>query len=982
MLYKKIGILIFTLLSLMAVNTAQATEDYLTTGQAYMFEGTISGLRMAYDTFERGMQDPVYPKSRELLFLHSVTRTAMLVFRADGGDVNSFQELAGTFGLEIMGDSLDPEFLELYYPRNERDRYEIPEGAPDGDGVKDLLNNWLAVEAGLIIDNLDQIYNTPEDKFVIYFEPAQTGMESTLAVGYGEVLVLKSILTAIRSHITAMPAYDLTVDNFDEIIQKIYADSFSVNDDLMGVNPNFFKLLPTENDPTIGKDALAQASADMIDAINLWIEAIEYIKSESINTPEPGVERFLYIEASDLGIVDSVLANLAKLRDSILNDTTGVYDLETAKIYNLYSPAFESGQLTLLYDMFNESTGEGTLEISGIDIPYLWEIADAYSYFDNPQNLTLILENITFYPWGTCWNSGYMDIYFNSDMTEITNAYFSYWGCSTGTIENIQGAFGYTQANEDMEFDANPIYGSSVRYPDPLSPQDMLPEFDQWNRPLPGTVAKGAGYDATLGGVLPGTTQKDWQMMGDLQPAGLVMIQELYPYQYGSYSSNEAYRSQSMNGSFIGFWFDEQVIFQDINDDVACDSTGNLDINCLYMGYYLYDLYGEIVFNDTADWNSPRAYEIILSYSPEVERIDGTLKIVIEVDEYGYINSQVYQWRSYSEESYWGMAETYCEAYATEQGLQFRIGTYSFPFLPGRFVTVNSYDRTNWMYEEADENSTHLRVGPLGTAQGSVKFAGSQDQPVFIEAYTDPYSPDESIVSSTMIFGTGEFTLEGIGLGWKGYVRAFTPVFGFENPFEINCFPLQDIVEMNQWKPAVTGLALNVGQPQMLEMGVPVTNDVPQDRYRQHVFSFEAVKGEFYNLRIDMYGIYGVNFILYGIDGDTQLLDEYPMNQDIPWQCIVGGTYFIELIMPEYIYDPSANYTISINTGDAFYQADIAGPQGIGVKDGRVDQYDLGALATYWLQTYYEIDIDKTDRIDLRDFAILADEWLSGVVLY
>ncbi len=968
MLYRKFGILILTAFVCLAnINTA-AAGDYMTTGQAYMFEGTISGLRLAYQTFDQGIKDPTYPKTRELRFLHSLTRTAMLFIRTDGGEIDSFLELGGRYDVELYGDSLDMSLLELYYPTNNRDAYQIPEGAPEADEVKELLNDWLVGEITEIINMLNLISNPAQNKFTIYFTPAQTGMESTLQVGYGEVLVLKGILIAIKSHLTAMPAYDLTVNNFDQIIKKFYADSFSVNEDMLDINPNLFKLLPTENDPTIGKDALAQAAADMIDAINYWLDAIEYIKAESAVPPATGVERFLSLDPGDFDTVDAVIANLTKLRNSVLNDTSAVYTLETAKTYNLYHPLFQSGQIVLNYDLFNAPVEGGSLVITTEMETSNWEITDAYNDYSDPLNLNLELERSPYY-----WEGAYMSIFFNSDKSEIIIANIFSWN-PTMTFEDIHGSLAQVQP-ETIEFDPNPIYGSTPRYPDPISPRDMLPEFDKWNAPLPGTVGKGAGYDATLGGVLPNITQHDWQVMGSLQPAGVVAIPELYPYQYGMYYANGMYYGM------IGFWFDDQIIFEDIADDVDCDSTGNLDIDRLYMGYYVNSLFGEITFNDKAPWSGRRVYEILLSYSPPSENLDGALELIIEVDETGNPMAQMYEYRSdYYGYGYLNPLPVMISAYTTQAGIQFKIDLMmgSLPFLPGRFVSIISGDNTDWMYKEADENLTHIQIGPFGSVSGNVTFDGEQGQTIFVQAYTDPQAPDESIVSSCTATSSGDFILEGIGLGWQGYIRALTPVFGFENPFELRCLALHDTVKIRQWKPELTGVNLDIKQPLNIEINDTMIGYVPFDDYSQHIFSFDAIEGAAYNMFFDGYNLFDCRTVLYGRDGDSNLIDWNSMGSNWQWQCPQSGKYFIDILRRQdsTITEPG-NYTFILSSEVIHYTADVAGPQGIGLKDGVVDYYDLNAICASWLLNVDVVDINKNSVVDCADFAILASQWLS-----
>jgi hypothetical protein len=62
---------------------------------------------------------------------------------------------------------------------------------------------------------------------------------------------------------------------------------------------------------------------------------------------------------------------------------------------------------------------------------------------------------------------------------------------------------------------------------------------------------------------------------------------------------------------------------------------------------------------------------------------------------------------------------------------------------------------------------------------------------------------------------------------------------------------------------------------------------------------------------------------------------------------------------------------------------DIAGPNGLGKLDGKVDFYDLGTLCDRWLdetsrdENYSWGDLDFSRMNDFRDFAVIANNWLK-----
>jgi len=87
-----------------------ATEpnDYIIPGKSYMCEGSLSGLRLAYQTFDAGLKDSSCSQcstNRELKFLHAVTKTAMLFIDInDYSTNNSVLELVQSFGVNVSGD--------------------------------------------------------------------------------------------------------------------------------------------------------------------------------------------------------------------------------------------------------------------------------------------------------------------------------------------------------------------------------------------------------------------------------------------------------------------------------------------------------------------------------------------------------------------------------------------------------------------------------------------------------------------------------------------------------------------------------------------------------------------------------------------------------------------------------------------------------------------------------------------------------------
>ncbi|MFI4912137.1 MAG: formylglycine-generating enzyme family protein [Sedimentisphaeraceae bacterium JB056] len=944
--------------------------DYIDDAKSSLSERTISGIRDAYESTHQALSDPQFPQTRELLFLNALSRTGMLFVRDDGGSMNSFLELIREYDLELSGDYTDTRMQRFIYPKNNRGRYEIPADAPDMQTVGDTLDSWLMPEIDAIIDVLDQIDSPEGDEFEVIFTPSQTGMMMNVRIGYGEVLILKGMLLFTKSSLNSPGAYDQQISNIDIIIEKLYADCFSINDDLLISNPDFLRLLPTSNDPANGKDVLAQAASDLIAAIGYTIDAMDYIINDDFYQPD--TQRFIYIAPEDIPLAQAAIGKLSQLRDSLSNDGLEFYDMETYRTYELSGGSFSIGTLFLEFDLIEQPIG-GYLSIQAPNLPPAWDVSDVYAYQSGVFELEL--EAVTPMYLG----GGYMIITLDNDKAVLTDGYVNYWGSTSGELYNISGMLGDVEA-EKLAFDPNPIYGSTPRYPDPLSLRDLLPEFDRTNAPLPDTVGAGLGNDATLGGALPDFTQQTWQMDYNLQPEGEFMIPELYAWQ----RIYESYYGYNMTA----FWFDKQIVFQDIAGDVDSDASGNLDIDRLYMAMSEGLFSGEIVFNDLEFEYYAREYEIIFSYTPGAEEVEGTIKIVLSVQGIDYIQMDVFEWNNDGCYGDWNMpAGGYYYAMFTERGLQFNIDLYDYcPMLIGKYVSVNSYEVSDFIREDGDINETHIRVGPLGNIYGNVAAEGfSSDTPIFVEAFTDICSPEDSRVSCTRIDQAGDFVLQGIGLGWKGYVRAFTPVFGFENPFELECLAIEDIVKVSQWQPQVFGVGLDLQYPQILMPGDCGIADLGGDMFAPAIFAFDAIAGMNYSFSMNIFNLGNMDIAIYAPDGDTEVFEfEYWYGEEFWWHAEMSGRYYIVVEQSYYDISMQDGYIeLCINSDLTHYYGDIASISGIGAKDGFVDIYDLHALTSCWLESctapqwciFADIDHDGNDNIG--DMSAMAGQWLD-----
>jgi hypothetical protein len=999
MLHKTILILSLLILILAtAQSVASEPNNYIIPGRALLFNGKLSGVRSAYQTFDNGLKDSACPQcksSRQLIFFRAVAGTAMLFARDDGGSINSVIELAKKFGIDTIGDYWSPFFepnsIEFKAQLNSHDNYQIPPDAPDLPGMRHILDDSLIPEIDKIIADLNSIGDQPGNRFKIYLQPGElriffpyySGMfdpESPdynpdsrflhpVEVDYGEVLLLKGILTALKGQLQAKTAYDIYIDANDMLIQKVYGKSFNINNDLFSPHPDLLKVLPTVNDSNNGAAILAKARQDLISGINYYLNAIDYIKNED-NPPgtDPQDDELLYIDPSDKKMCDTINARLITLRNSLSNDTVGTYPMRTTKIYHLHAPGFSTiWNLTLNYDILGLPSNEpGTFTASDSNsAPGPWKIGN----FDIDGNEILLeMEYDVPGQWGGALFTGTL----SADNNGISNGTFEYWGPDYGTIYNLSGTL-FNQEIEQKALDLNPIYGSTTRYPQPVNPRDLLPAFDEWNGPQPDTIGHGLNNDATMGGILPGITQYDWQTLFDLQPGGLFYLNEDYPWQLG-------------HDGWVALWLQDQLVFSDISGDTWNKNSPveDIDIDKLYLAYDDYYLNGLVTFYDLNTMPTDTrqvTYSLYLSYNSDSKDSLGSLWFWISINQYG-IGTSIYQMtNTYGFNNWESKGGFYGRL--TENGLEFSIPWDNISFLPGRFLTISS---EGWSWSgsngNGEDNNTHFKIGPVGSISGMVSLAGFSGQPILVQAYTDIEDPGNSVVASTLITEPGPYKLEGIGLGWDGYVRAFTPLFGFDNPFDLTAFDIETSVPVFLSQQNTVGINLVLHNPVLMQNGTWYNGEINAETRETDWYACDANAGRVYTFDLTKGTAQYACLALYGRDGYTQLQElAYWENQEIIWTCPVTGRYYVS-VTNGYDSPAGGTYQIRMTTPLNCPKADIAGPQGIGVQDCKVDCYDLAAFASLWLHTCsspswcYGADFNKSGSVNFTDLAILAKEWM------
>ena len=975
-----IGILLLSVLAGAAAGQGTA-RSYVESGREFLFQGTLSGIYAGAEILEEGYNDTTCADcrdDRELLLFYALSRITLWCVKEDGGAVDSGFELAAAAGAPVEGDILRE--ITMTEPEIAEDRYGRPALPDTMEGLLAALSRFAdetaVPEMEAVIALLDRITETPSDPFKVYITPLEMqGLFGSdvppytyaIEVDYGDVLLLKGTLSMIKAYLTMQRVYDVQVSQGALLKEKIHEGMFSIQNDLLLPHPDFLTLLPTANDPADGTAHLAAVRRDVTGGLGYYLDAVDYLLAESYAAGDGDLDHeLLAIDPTECYLAERIREQVDAMHASLAEDTPFAVERETRKTYYL------------------ENSQDFWIELQMVVSPYGFfeggeiRIGDNYVLLTFPEvEFELVGNRLYAYAYdGWSWNPadgpywGYFTGLMNEDRTRITEAEFEYWGRGQGRITNLSGWLRLWSQKFPFIVDLNPIFGGSERYPDPVSPRDLLCEFSDWNKPLEGSLVRGLDGDPTLGGILPETTELQLNAWVDPQPAGRLEWPLLAPWQ--------------MVAGRPAFWLDEQLVFTDRTGDVAESAAHypGLDIGSLYMGFGWTDLYGCLVLNDSpfiTGYKNYRVYTIYLSGSPVSHEAEGAVKIEILASGNDY-SGKCYVRNSSAGNPLWfyiGPISVWGEG----NRVNFRLPLYySIPVsLSGRYLSVDS----STSGYAADINHTGIQIGRTGSLSGEVVFDGYRGGPVFVRAFTDWAAPKSSVVAYTVLDGPGAFALGGIGLGQDVYLEAFCPLFGDYHPLDMDALKISTVKAVPMRSESIQGILLTLETPRVLTWNLWNYGELFDPSNIDDYFAFDAIAGATYVLAMNRPSNSPIGMTLLDRNGNGVLTNQaYWQTQRIDWKCPIDGRYYVRVFTPQVGYGGGV-YQIKMASNLTCPLADISGDQWPGVRDCVVDLYDFAMLAGHWIQGCAEPywcddgDYDRSGRVDTWDLAEMADAWLS-----
>ena len=323
MIMRRCIVIAFAAVLFLLIFGFNAYADLVSDGRVLLFnhsDPTYPGILSANQKFKDALS--INPNDPEANLFYAVTRVgAFALETGSGGSLETLRDVFEAFGMTRNSN----DYLELGPPYDMPP--ELPGNSPSGEAIRQFLAGPYMALLNEALVNLAAVPSS----FQTILTPDEIG-EETVEVDYGDVLMYKAILNANRFLVLALCSYNLNVD-IDSAVNKLINDQLSINTDLLTPYPEFLKLLSG------GGTTLANAKTALLETINNYLDASNFIRSESDNQTDD----LIAIDSEDAGDEALFRQNLNELKASLTGGgTANLTDNENNLSLNL-NPFFGSG---------------------------------------------------------------------------------------------------------------------------------------------------------------------------------------------------------------------------------------------------------------------------------------------------------------------------------------------------------------------------------------------------------------------------------------------------------------------------------------------------------------------------------------------------------------------------------------------------------------------------------------------------------------
>ena len=272
--YRKIifaGLILFALL--MPLTAFAATADSLVQEGRALLEQ--QKLVEANAKFKQALDADAF--HQEANFFYAVTRLLNAVEvnqnGPNSGKMDSIKELLDKFGISQQGRTIYNWTAD--FKRDAEDDVILPSTTPKSADIQAFVLNYVLPEIDGSLANLSKIGTD----FNTYITPAMSGqtdsglvLAGNTEIDYGDIALLKAVFQIIKTSIYIETAYNTDIDIYD-LYKKAKADTLKNINQLFSQYPQLLKIKRSSN--------FAPAKAAFADAIDLYLEASDFIRNEN-----------------------------------------------------------------------------------------------------------------------------------------------------------------------------------------------------------------------------------------------------------------------------------------------------------------------------------------------------------------------------------------------------------------------------------------------------------------------------------------------------------------------------------------------------------------------------------------------------------------------------------------------------------------------------------------------------------------------------
>lgn len=468
---------------------AATAQEFISSGEDVLHSETIDGILQAHSIFQDAKV--TYPNDPVINAYLALTRLFHLALTSESGGL---QKLLTKYGIIRTG--LDLDHLDYDLPKDDNDKYNVPETAPKTESARAFMSGALLSAIDASIGNLDITIANWSDSSKHIVAKEKRGTDMDIEVDYGDIYLFRASLKELKSLFLTITAYDLNID-IREIAALDNLEAFSEKD-FLDRYQNFLQLIPTTATPTgDGISQLALARTALIGAIDDYIAASPKIRNDSDLTP--GAEELIEIDECDYLLEEWFKDSLASIKTTLSSASNPAAEIPDQEEEWLFTDGTTGDEIWVTME-HNKSQAE----FYGLDGDDFVGWSGEISCITITGNQIYIEMEASGWPYSEIAFAGTL----NGTSDAISGSYtgWSAEGQVTGTFTAARMSL-----SENIErINLNPFFGNGSA---PYDLRDFLPEFNACDDPVPGTVGFGLNPsepDATLGGILPDYIQDDW----------------------------------------------------------------------------------------------------------------------------------------------------------------------------------------------------------------------------------------------------------------------------------------------------------------------------------------------------------------------------------------------------------------------------------------------------------------------------------------